>query len=89
MMVLQLLITKKVDNNHGDWNDFKKISCINFKVMVDLVINHCSSSNELFENFLNNDEPGSDFFIHSKKKFSGLSKVVRPRTSNIIKRNKN
>ena len=74
---------KKVDNNHGDWNDFKKISS-KFNVMVDLVINHCSSSNELFKNFLNNDEPGSDFFIH-RRNSNGLSKVVRPRTSNLLK----
>ena len=53
--------------------------------MADLVINHCSSSNELFLNFLKNVEPGQDYFIYSKNKFKGLTKVVRPRTSNLLK----
>mgnify|MGYP001194966982 CR=1 FL=1 len=75
---------KEIDNNHGDWNDFKEI-CINFKVMTDLVINHCSSSNYLFKNFLKDNDPGSDYFIYNKKKFNGLSKVVRPRTSILSK----
>ena len=74
---------KKVDSKHGDWNDFKKISS-KFKVMIDLVINHCSASNELFKNFLNNDEPGLEFFIY-RRKSNGISKVVRPRTSNLLK----
>ena len=75
---------RRIDDEHGDWNDFKEISS-NFKVMTDLVINHCSSSNNLFENFLKNIEPGSDYFIYSKKKINGLSKVVRPRTSKLLK----
>ena len=53
--------------------------------MADLVINHCSSINELFLNFLKNAEPGLDYFIYSKNKFKGLTKVVRPRTSNLLK----
>ncbi len=73
---------EKIDNQHGEWKDFKKISS-NFKIMIDLVINHCSSTNYLFKNFLKNHEPGSDYFIFSKKEFKGLSKVVRPRTSKL------
>ncbi len=75
---------KKIHDEHGDWDDFKRITTT-FKVMIDLVINHCSSSNDLFKNFLNSDKPGLDFFIYSKKKFNSLSKVVRPRTSPLIK----
>ena len=75
---------KKIDNEHGNWKDFKEIS-LNFKIMTDLVINHCSSSNYLFKNFLKNSEPGCDYFFSSKKKFNGLSKVVRPRTSKLLK----
>ena len=58
---------KEIDNKNGDWEDIKKLSR-NFKLMVDLVINHCSSSNNLFKNFLKNIEPGSDYFISSEKK---------------------
>ncbi len=75
---------KKIDTENGDWSDFKKISD-KFKVMTDLVINHCSSSNILFYNFLEKNDPGSDYFIHSKKKNIGISKVVRPRTSDLLK----
>ena len=75
---------KKIDDEHGDWIDFKNISK-NFKIMTDLVINHCSASNRLFYNFLNKIEPGIDFFISSEKKFNGISKVVRPRTSKLSK----
>ena len=75
---------KKIDEVNGDWCDFRKISQ-NFKIMADLVINHCSSINELFLNFLKNAEPGLDYFIYSKNKFKGVTKVVRPRTSNLLK----
>ena len=75
---------KRIDNEHGDWEDLKKITS-KFKVMIDLVINHCSSSNNLFQNFLNNNNPGVDYFIFKKKMFNGLSKVVRPRTSKLVK----
>ena len=42
--------------------------------MVDLVINHCSSRNRLFKNFLENKDPGKDFFISSQKKISNIKK---------------
>ena len=54
--------------------------------MTDLVINHCSSKNILFQNFLNSVEPGLDFFISSNKNFNKFSKVVRPRSSNLSKK---
>lgn len=75
----------QVESENGNWDDFSKISS-KYKVMVDLVINHCSSQNQLFKNYLNNTEPGSDFFISSKKKFNNFSKVVRPRSSELSKK---
>ena len=59
---------KKIKIEHGSWKDLKKITKT-FDIMVDLVINHCSSKNKLFENFLENKNPGKDFFINSEKKF--------------------
>ena len=53
--------------------------------MVDLVINHCSSENKLFIDFLNGSSIMSDFFIVSDKKFKQLEKIVRPRSSEISK----
>ena len=75
---------KTVNSEHGDWDDFKKISS-NFKTMVDLVINHCSSESELFKDFLNGSSIMSDFFIVSNKKFKESEKIVRPRSSDISK----
>ena len=35
--------------------------------MVDLVINHCSSKNKLFKNFLENKSPGKEFLLIVRK----------------------
>ena len=76
---------EKIKFEHGDWDDFKKLSS-NFKIMSDLVINHCSSQNKLFKNFMEKKDPGSDFFIFSKNNFEKYSKVVRPRSSQLSKK---
>ena len=76
---------KKIKKEHGSWNDLNKITK-SFKIMVDLVINHCSSRNRLFKNFLENKDPGKDFFISSQKKFPTSKKIVRPRSSNLSKK---
>ena len=76
---------KKVNSEHGDWDDFKKISS-SFKTMIDLVINHCSSENRLFKDFLNGSSLVSDFFIVSNEKFKESEKIVRPRSSDISKK---
>ena len=54
--------------------------------MSDLVINHCSSQNKLFKNFMEKKDPGSDFFIFSKNNFEKYSKVVRPKSSQLSKK---
>ena len=76
---------KKIKKEHGSWNDLNKITK-SFKIMVDLVINHCSSRNRLFKNFLENKNPGKDFFISSQKKFPTSKKIVRPRSSDLSKK---
>ncbi len=76
---------EKIREDHGDWKDFLKLSK-NFKIMCDLVINHCSSKNKLFKNFLNCLEPGLDFFISSDRNFNNFTKVVRPRSSKLSKK---
>ena len=53
--------------------------------MIDLVINHCSSENKLFKDFLNGNSFVSEFFIVSNKKFKESEKIVRPRSSDISK----
>ena len=54
--------------------------------MCDLVINHCSSKNYLFQNFLEQLEPGQIFLFIVIKKFTNFTKVVRPRSSEISKK---
>lgn len=76
---------KKIKKEHGSWNDLNKITK-SFKIMVDLVINHCSSRNRLFKNFLENKDPGKEFFISSQKKFPTSKKIVRPRSSDLSKK---
>lgn len=76
---------KKINDEHGDWNDVKKLTT-KFKIMSDLVINHCSSKNPLFTNFLKNKNPGKDYFISSENNFKNYSKVVRPRESKLSKK---
>jgi sucrose phosphorylase len=76
---------KKIKKEHGSWNDLNKITR-SFKIMVDLVINHCSSRNRLFKNFLENKDPGKEFFISSQKKFPTSKKIVRPRSSDLSKK---
>ena len=76
---------KKIKIEHGSWKDLKKITKT-FDIMVDLVINHCSSNNKLFKNFLEDKNPGKDFFINSEKKFPKSNKIVRPRSSDLSKK---
>ena len=76
---------KKIKIEHGSWKDLKKITKT-FDIMVDLVINHCSSKNKLFKNFLEDKNPGKDFFINSEKKFPKSNKIVRPRSSDLSKK---
>ena len=76
---------KRISKENGTWADFEKLTS-KFKIMSDLVINHCSSESNLFKNFLKNQDPGSDFFISSKKKFDNFKKVVRPRSSELSKK---
>ena len=76
---------EKIQSEHGNWDDFFNLSS-KFKIMVDVVINHCSSKNQLFKNFLEGLDPGSEFFISSGKNFNKYSRVVRPRSSELSKK---
>jgi sucrose phosphorylase len=67
----------------GDWDDILAIGA-KYDLMGDLVINHCSSSSQWFENFLRNEEPGKDYFVTASPD-DDLSLVVRPRTSPLLR----
>ncbi len=71
-----------VNPDHGDWADIEKFTH-NFKVMADLVLNHCSRESTWFKNFQKNTSPGKDYFVDGSE-FSDLTKVVRPRSTPLI-----
>ncbi len=72
----------KVNDAHGDWSDISDIAR-HYHLMSDLVINHCSSQSEWFENFKNDSDPGKDYFFTASPS-DDLSKVVRPRTNELL-----
>ncbi|MFT5312128.1 MAG: sucrose phosphorylase [Paraglaciecola sp.] len=67
----------------GDWDDIQGIAN-DYRLMSDLVINHCSSRSAWFDNFIKSEGPGSDFFFTATLE-QDLSHVVRPRTSDLLR----
>jgi len=67
----------------GDWDDIQAITQ-DYRVMSDVVINHCSSRSLWFENFIKGEGPGSDFFFTASLE-DDVSNVVRPRTSDLLR----
>lgn len=74
---------KQVNDTLGEWTDIERIA-VNFKLMADLVINHCSSRSEWFERFKQGVEPEKDFFIALDPQ-TDLSAVIRPRTNDLLR----
>ncbi|MCA9021910.1 MAG: sugar phosphorylase, partial [Planctomycetaceae bacterium] len=56
-----------------------------FHLMSDLVINHCSSQSEWFQQLKRGAEPGKDYFFCASPD-DDLSEVVRPRTNDLLQR---
>lgn len=67
----------------GDWQDIEKISS-EYRLMADLVINHCSAKSQWFENFLRGEGFGHDFFLTASPD-DDTALVVRPRTSPLLR----
>ncbi|MFT5297517.1 MAG: sucrose phosphorylase [Colwellia sp.] len=72
-----------VNESLGTWEDIEQISK-SYRLMSDLVINHCSSRSAWFDNFIKGEGQGSDFFFTALPD-DNLSEVVRPRTSPLLK----
>jgi len=72
-----------VNQSHGDWDQIEAIG-ENFKLMGDVVLNHCSARSLWFENFKEGRNPGKDFFITVKPDVA-LNEVVRPRTTDLLR----
>lgn len=75
---------KTVNPALGDWTDIQDLAR-DYRVMADVVINHCSAENQWFRNFVDGVDPGRDYFFTASPE-DDLSLVVRPRTSELLKK---
>ena len=72
----------RVNPELGDWSHINAIA-EEFQLMSDLVINHCSSQSEWFQQFKRGESPGKDYFFCASPD-NDLSEVVRPRTTELL-----
>jgi sucrose phosphorylase len=73
-----------VNEKLGNWDDIRAIA-EHYDLMADLVINHCSSENTWFQNFIRGEGEGHDYFITVDADVQ-LDEVVRPRTSPLLRK---
>lgn len=66
----------------GDWGDIRALAG-DFRIMADMVINHCSASHPWFQAFLRNEAPYDGYFVESSP-YNDLTAAVRPRTSPLL-----
>lgn len=74
---------RQVNDSFGTWEHVDQIAR-KFKLMSDLVINHCSSMGQWFEQFKNNSSPGKDY-IYSVMPDYDIDQVVRPRATPLLR----
>ena len=74
----------QVNGSFGDWSDIEHIAG-DFKLMSDLVINHCSGRSRWFDQFLRGEPPGSEYFIRVDAD-TPLADVIRPRTGPLLRK---
>ncbi len=68
---------RAVDRNLGKWSDISDLGR-GFRLMFDLVLNHCSRSSKWFADYVNNIAPYRNYFIEEDPE-TDLSGVTRPR----------
>lgn len=73
----------QVNESLGDWSHVREISS-QYRLMADLVINHCSSRSVWFDNFIKGHGVGHDYFFVADPSLD-YSEVVRPRTSSLLR----
>lgn len=73
---------REVDPRLGGWEDIGRLAS-QYKLMVDLVVNHVSQESEWFRGFLRDEEPYRDFFITADPA-TDLSRVFRPRSHPLL-----
>jgi glucosylglycerate phosphorylase len=68
---------REVDPNLGSWDEIRQIAG-DFRLMADLVLNHCSAGSDWFAEFLKWKAPYRDYFI-TVPPGTDTSQVFRPR----------
>jgi glycosidase len=80
---------KTVDPKLGTWEAVRELG-VDYDLMFDAVLNHCSSRSEMFREFLKGNPHYRDFFIAYESPddltADQRSKIFRPRTSEILTR---
>lgn len=74
---------RAVDPQLGSWNDIQKLG-EDYRLMVDLVINHVSSQSHWFRAYCNGMAPERHYYIEVEPDVD-LSTVTRPRTSPLLR----
>lgn len=72
-----------VNESLGNWDMIEEIAD-NYRLMGDLVINHCSSRGPWFDNFIKGEGIGHDYFFTASPD-DDVSQVVRPRTNELLR----
>jgi sucrose phosphorylase len=73
----------EVNPSLGHWQHIESIAS-EYRLMADLVINHCSDQSQWFKNFIKGEGIGHDYF-YTTHKDAPVSQVVRPRTSPLLR----
>ena len=73
-----------VNGSLGTWQDISDIAS-RYRLMSDLVINHCSSKSRWFENYQRGEAPGKSYFLEADPQ-DDLTQVVRPRTTPLLRK---
>ncbi len=72
----------RVNPDIGDWSDITAIAA-DFRLMADLVLNHCSAKGPWFKDFLAGKKEYEHYFIDMPEG-TDVSQVVRPRTHPLL-----
>ena len=74
---------RQVNESLGDWDDIVQFTN-RYRVMGDLVLNHCSARSQWFLQFMSKASPGANYFI-TDESVKDVSKVVRPRSTPLFR----
>ena len=75
---------RQVNESLGDWDDVNRFAQ-RYRLMGDLVMNHCSARSQWFQQYTEGNSPGAHYFIEASEN-EDVSQVVRPRSSPLFKK---